>query len=110
MENNLRGDGFALCNCILNLIGNFPASYVYSIISDLFSKNLDKKEQYKSFIYALIISMGYNFIGFIFILIAGVFRFKIKGDLSNDKINIDDRTSIDKLNESQSESQSESNK
>ena len=29
--------------------------------------------------------MGYNFIGLIFVIIAGIFRFRIKGDLSETK-------------------------
>ena len=36
--------------------------------------------------------MGFNFIGFLFIIIAGVYRFKIKGDLSNDDLKDIDRT------------------
>ena len=100
LENNLRGDGFALCNCLLNLIGNFPASYAYSILSDLL-KDKFKKDEKESLIYALVISMGYNFIGFIFIVIAGIFRFMIRGDLSKDEINID-RTTLDKLTDSES--------
>ena len=34
--------------------------------------------------------MGYNFIGLLFIIIAGIFRFKIKGDLSKDEMNEND--------------------
>ena len=29
--------------------------------------------------------MGYNFVGLLFIIIAGIFRFKIEGDLSSDE-------------------------
>jgi len=100
LENNLRGDGFALCNCILNLIGNFPAAYAFSILSDLFIKSYNKDEV-ESFKYAWGISLGYNFIGFIFIIIAGIYRFKIKGDLSNDEIKNIDSTSFDKLSQSE---------
>ena len=31
------------------------------------------------------ITMAYNFVGLLFVIIAGIFRFKIKGDLSEDK-------------------------
>ena len=106
LENNLRGDGFALCNCLLNLIGNFPAAYVYSIISDILYNHFNKSVE-DSLKYAMLISMGYNFVGFIFIIIAGIFRFQIRGDLSKDVINLD-RETLDKINDS--ESQSESNK
>ena len=80
LDNNLRGDGFSFCNLILNLLGGFPSSYVYSLLADAFK---DKgNDQYK---YAWMISMGYNFIGLIFVIIAGIFRFRIKGDLSETK-------------------------
>ena len=84
LENNLRGDGFALSNCLLNLLGSFPSSYVFSIISDIFNQNLSKEkvDQYEYYRYAWMISMLYNLIGLLFIIIAGISRFKIKGDLS----------------------------
>lgn len=104
LENNLRGDGFALCNCILNLIGNFPAAYVFSILSDLFKNNFDKNE-IDSLRYALGISLGYNFIGLVFVIIAGIFRFKIKGDLSKDEIKNIDKEDLGRLNESTSVSE-----
>ena len=49
LESSLRGDGFSLCNCILNLIGNFPASYVFSLLLDFFE---DKVGEYKNYKYA----------------------------------------------------------
>ena len=84
LENNLRGDGFALCNCILNLLGSFPAAYVFSIFADIFRKRLSDNDpdQYR---YAWIISMLYNVVGLLFIIIAGIYRFKIKGDLSKEE-------------------------
>ena len=80
LDNNLRGDGFSFCNLLLNLLGSFPSSYTYSVLCDAFE---DKgiKEKYK---YAWMITMGYNFIGLLFVIIAGIFRFRIKGDLSED--------------------------
>lgn len=92
LENNLRGDGFALSNCLLNLIGNFPASYAFSILSDLFDKNISKesKGEFNHYRYAWIISMLYNIIGFFFIFMAGIYRFKIKGDLAEEESKQDD--------------------
>jgi len=80
LDNNLRGDGFSFCNLLLNLLGSFPSSYTYSVLCDAFE---DKgiKEKYK---YAWMITMGYNFVGLLFVIIAGIFRFRIKGDLSED--------------------------
>ena len=84
LDNNLRGDGFALSNSLLNLIGSFPASYVFGALVDLFENKLDEedKNSNKNYVYAMIVCMGYNFVGVIFIIIAGIFRFRIKGDLS----------------------------
>ena len=81
LDNNLRGDGFSFCNLVLNLVGSFPSSYAYSILCDAF-ENKGTKEKYK---YAWMITMGYNFVGLLFVIIAGIFRFRIKGDLSEDK-------------------------
>ena len=36
----------------------------------------------RHYVYTMISCMAYNFVGVILIAIAGVFRFKIKGDLS----------------------------
>ena len=83
LENRLRGDGFSLCNFILNLVGSFPSSYVYSIICDLFKKENEEIDEPDKYRYAWMISMLYNFIGLLFILLSGIFRCKIPGDLSS---------------------------
>ena len=90
LENNLRGDGFSFCNLIINLIGSFPSSYVYSLLADAFkSKGEQAKLQY-----AWMFSMGYNFVGLIFVIISGIFRYAIKGDLSenNEEIKESNKT------------------
>ena len=80
LDLNLRGDGFSICNLLNNLIGSFPSSYVYSLLVDGFEKE-QEEEKYR---YAWMITMGYNFIGLLYVLIAGIFRYRIKGDLSED--------------------------
>ena len=80
LDLNLRGDGFSICNLLNNLIGSFPSSYVYSLLVDGFEKE-QEEERYR---YAWMITMGYNFIGLLYVLIAGIFRYRIKGDLSED--------------------------
>ena len=82
LDNNLRGDGFSLCNFLNNLLGNFPSSYAFSILVDVFDQGDNNSDKYR---YAWMIIMGYNFIGLLFVIIAGVFRLKIKGDLSDGK-------------------------
>ena len=81
LDPNLRGDGFSICNLLNNLIGSFPSSYVFSLLVDGFGGEPDET-RYR---YAWMITMGYNFIGLFYVIIAGIFRFKIKGDLSENK-------------------------
>ena len=81
LDNDLRGDGFSFCNLIINLIGSFPSSYVYSLLADAF----EYKGETVKLQYAWMFSMAYNFVGLIFVIIAGIFRFRIKGDLSENK-------------------------
>ena len=40
-------------------------------------------EKNKHFVYAWTTCMAYNYVGVILIIIAGVFRFRIKGDLTS---------------------------
>ena len=90
LDNNLRGDGFSFTNLLTNLLGNFPSSYIYSLLVDFFSPESDKgkKEEEQTtdkYRYAWMITMAYNFVGLLFVIIAGIFRFKIPGDLSETK-------------------------
>ena len=86
LEKKLKGDGFALSNSILNLLGSFPSSYVFGALLDLYEKKLSKEDvkNYKHYIYTMITCMAYNFIGVVFIGIACCFRMKIKGDLDTE--------------------------
>ena len=97
LDSNLRGDGFSLSNCILNLIGNFPAAYVFSLLLDFFE---DKVGEYKNYRYAWAFCMSYNIIGLLFIIIAAIYRFKIKGDLNTtDEIKYIDPNDIGRIND-----------
>ena len=89
LDNNLRGDGFSICNFLNNLIGNFLSSYVYSLIVDAFAlENKEEDAKYTDkYRYAWMISMGYNFVGLLFVIIAGIFRYRIEGDLSDNPTN-----------------------
>ena len=84
LDNKMRGDGFSFCNFLNNLLGNFPSSYIYSLLVDAFDKNDNSTDKYR---YAWMITMSYNFVGLLFVVIGGTFRFKIKGDLSEDTNN-----------------------
>lgn len=95
LDNNLRGDGFSLCNFLNNLLGNFPSSYVYSLLADLFAKKYkDKNENLR---YAWMVTMTYNFVGLLLVFIAGIFRFGIKGDLSEKEKKDDDPKKLNDL-------------
>ena len=85
LENNLRGDGFALSNSLMNLLGSFPPSYIFGALSDLIKSRIPKEEanNYSHYVYSWMLCMVYNYIGVILIIIAGFFRFRIKGDLSS---------------------------
>ena len=90
LDNNLRGDGFSLTNFVTNLLGNFPSSYVYSLLVDAFAPDSDKgkseeEQSVDKYRYAWLITMAYNFVGLLFVVIAGIYRFKIAGDLSETK-------------------------
>ena len=91
LDNKVRGDGFSFCNFLTNLLGNFPSSYIYSLLVDAFDKNDNSTDKYR---YAWMITMAYNFVGLLFVFIAGIYRFKIKGDLSEDK-NIENENNND---------------
>lgn len=111
LDNNLRGDGFSLCNLLTNLLGNFPSSYVYSLLVDAYAPDSDKgkKEEDQSvdkYRYAWMITMAYNFVGLLFVIIAGIFRFRIEGDLSETKNNEkskEEKNEIDEINNSSKE-------
>ena len=61
------------------------------MLVDAFDKNDNSTDKYR---YAWMITMAYNFVGLLFVFIAGIYRFKIKGDLSEDK-NIENENNND---------------
>ena len=75
LPENLRGDGFSITNILLNLLGNFPASFAYSFLLDIFikenkgDKSLGHQSAMKSIMY-------YNFIGLISIIVSMIFRLR----------------------------------
>ena len=95
LDNNLRGDGFSLCNFLNNLLGNFPSSYAYSLLADLFHNKYSENNEYLR--YAWMVTMTYNFVGLILVFIAGIFRFGIKGDLSEKEKKDDGPKKLDDL-------------
>ena len=83
----LRGDGFSITNILLNLLGNFPASFAYSFLLDYFTVDPNNiKEAHRSSMKNI---MYYNFVGLFCILISMIFRL-----VQKDKENNEERRSI----------------
>ena len=70
LPERLRGDGFSVMNFFLNILGNLPAASVYGMIYEKTKVNFPHM--------AMIITMSYNIVGFVFVLLGMVFRFKKK--------------------------------
>lgn len=93
LENELRGDGYSLCNLLLNLIGNFPAPYAFSLILEWVRKagEEDEKKKYEK---TWLISMLYNFVGVLAISVSTYKRLKIEGDLVGEEKNNEEQEEI----------------
>ena len=67
----------------LNGLGSFPSSYVFALICDYIRDNYDESNmRYRT---TMRIVMLYNFFGLLLIILAGIVRFRIKGDLGVEK-------------------------
>ena len=75
LPERLRGDGFSVMNFFLNILGNLPAASAYGIIYEKTKKTNPRM--------AMIITMSYNLVGFIFVMLGMVFRFKKKSANAN---------------------------
>ena len=81
LPKELKGNGFSINMFFLNGLGSFPSSYIFGLIADFFMDIYQKKDiKYRK---AMMATMFYNYVGLILIIIAGIFRFKLKGDLGN---------------------------
>ena len=68
----LRGDGFSVMNFLLNLTGNLPAASAYGAIYEA--------TKYTHDTWAMMFTMDYNCIGFVFVVIAMIFRLRKKDE------------------------------
>ena len=82
LPKELKGNGYSINMFFLNCLGSFPSSYVFALICDFINDHYPQKGdmRYRT---TMRITMLYNFIGLTLIVIASIFRFKIKGDLDN---------------------------
>ena len=79
LPKELKGNGYSVNMFFLNALGSFPSSYVFALICDFIKDNFDDSNmRYRT---SMRIVMFYNFVGLLLIIIAGIFRFRIKGDL-----------------------------
>ena len=83
LPKELKGNGFSINMFLLNGIGSFPSSYIFGLIADYFNY-LEESKKYRT---AMMIIMFYNYLGLILIIIAGIFRFRLKGELGNNEEN-----------------------
>ena len=66
----------------LNGLGSFPSSYVFALICDFIRDNYDESNmRYRT---TIRVTMFYNFFGLLLIILAGIVRFRIKGDLGSE--------------------------
>ena len=79
LPKELKGNGYSVNMFFLNALGSFPSSYVFALICDFIKDNFDDSNmRYRT---SMRIVMFYNFVGLLLIIIAAIFRFRIKGDL-----------------------------
>ena len=82
LPKELKGNGYSINMFFLNALGSFPSSYVFALICDFIKDHYPKKGdmRYRT---TMRITMFYNFFGLALIIIASIFRFKLKGDLGS---------------------------
>ena len=80
LPKELKGSGYSINMFFLNGLGSFPSSYVFALICDFIRDNYDESNmRYRS---TMRVTMFYNFFGLLLIILAGIIRFRIKGDLN----------------------------
>ena len=83
LPKELKGYGYSINMFFLNAIGSFPSSYVFALICDSIKEHYPEQGdmRYRT---TMRITMLYNFVGLILILIGSIFRFRLNGDLDTD--------------------------
>ena len=107
LPKDLRGNGYSINMFLLNGIGSFPSSYVFSLICDYIADYHDSSDmRYRT---TMRIVMLYNFFGLFLIILAGIIRFRIKGDLGDDPKEKDKLEGEEKDNEENNEKEAGDN-
>ena len=82
LPKELKGNGYSINMFFLNGLGSFPSSYVFALICDFIRDNYDESNmRYRT---TIRVTMFYNFFGLLLIILAGIVRFRIKGDLGSE--------------------------
>lgn len=71
LPENLRGNGFSIINILLNLLGNFPVSFAYSFLLDIFNKKIKDDNGHRP---AMKTIMYYNLVGLFCIFISMIYK------------------------------------
>ena len=80
LPKELRGNGYSINMFFLNALGSFPSSYVFALVCDFVRDHFDESNmRYRT---TMRVTMFYNFFGLLLIILAGIIRFRIKGDLN----------------------------
>ena len=103
LPKELKGNGFSINLFFLNCLGSFPSSYVFALICDYIRDNYPEQGnmRYRT---TMRIIMLYNFVGLILIVMGGIYRFKIKGELdssNNEKKEIEEKEEEENNNNTQ---------
>ena len=94
LPKELKGNGYSINMFFLNAIGSFPSSYVFALICDYINDHYPDQGdmRYRT---TMRITMFYNFVGLVLIILGGFFRFKLAGELgsteNNQKIKEEDK-------------------
>ena len=86
LPKELKGNGYSINMFFLNALGSFPSSYVFALICDYIGDHYPDQGnmRYRT---TMRITMLYNFVGLTLIIIAGIIRFNLDGDLGSNKAN-----------------------
>lgn len=83
LPKKLKGNGYSINIFLLNLLGSFPSSYVFGLISDGLQKHYpDEGVKYRK---TMMISMLYNYVGLILIIFGGIIRLRLSRELENNE-------------------------
>ena len=118
LPKELKGNGYSINMFFLNGLGSFPSSYIFALICDFIRDNYDESNmRYRT---TIRVTMFYNFFGLLLIILAGIVRFRIKGDLGSeqkeefieenkDENKVDDENKEDKVDEENKEEKIDDN-